>query len=696
VAERVEIHFTAKDLTKRGIRSVQKGLQSVAKHWKKIGVAAGVALAAMILMLKKASKAFQVQEDAEIKLLAALRPIGPAAQTISKNLRDFASELQTVTRYGDELILSNMALLASFTRNEEKIKAATTAAMDMAAAQGIDLKAAMLLLGRAAVGETGTLSRYGIILEKGLKQSEKFEAALKQLNKMFGGQAAAQAKSYAGRMEQLGNAYGDLWEKVGEGLGKNEAFLKSITDLTAKLQDPETVQSIEAIAGAVSDLADKTLRAVGAIGDFLDYISDIEDKSLKGLRSTLEGNIKEIEKLEEKLADPSKSGPLGRILRIDEIFGEATEATKKFFLELDRNVSFYSKISSGPGGGLYAMMTPPTEQLETYINDLQSKLTRYEEALLHWQERYVNLGTEAINARYRTNAERMIAQYKAGIIEVTEDLEEALAIEIPVVPVVDEEASESAREAILRKFIANLEAENAEIDKIIAARERKLTASEQRQYDAMQRAGIVALGLGEAYGIAVPQFNAATEALESNSDAADKAADRLKALRRDIAALEAPETAEAQQIIHRYQDALDLAGEITEERKAIERRFQLEMTQPLLGETEEDVEGAPVLFCGHATRGRRTRLGPLRHLLRFPRAKHRGRRVPCAGICGTDAGGQGRPRRWPHQQGGSCRAGSSHRGVVGPRCSRRSAGEANEADRRVQILRRQSHVVVLR
>ena len=73
-------------------------------------------------------RAFAEQELAEKKLETALGKT-------SKGLLAQASALQRVTSFGDEAIISAQALIAAFVDDEEQIKAATEATLDLAAAK---------------------------------------------------------------------------------------------------------------------------------------------------------------------------------------------------------------------------------------------------------------------------------------------------------------------------------------------------------------------------------------------------------------------------------------------------------------------------------------------------------------------------------------------------------------------------------
>jgi hypothetical protein len=179
----------------------------------------GIGFGILVTGINKAMKAQSEQIDSINKLNLALANQGNFTQATSKSLQDYASAMQNVTTFGDEQILQTQALLASYGGTEEQIKRTTTAVLDMAAATGQDLKMAGDLMGKAMVGYTGTLSRYGIIIDQNLPKSEKFEEALRQVEQRFSGQAQVAAQTYSGAMKQLGNAVGDVWEAFGKLFG---------------------------------------------------------------------------------------------------------------------------------------------------------------------------------------------------------------------------------------------------------------------------------------------------------------------------------------------------------------------------------------------------------------------------------------------------------------------------------------------
>lgn len=269
----VRVLIGARDQASRTIDKVRGKFQGLSSFMS-LKFAAGVGIAALAVkklvdVVGTLTTAASVQEDAVKKLDVALRSLGPAAGAVSLALQADAAALQKVTTAGDETIIAGQALIASFTKNAEEIKAATRAALDLSAATGTDLQAAFLLMGRAAAGETSTLSRYGIILDKGIPQSEKFAAALAKINEQFGGQAQARAATFSGNLEQLGNAAGDAAEGLGAVLTQSEGVNRAInamTDVFAALAGvlPKASKSAGELGEAEIRVAEATRRLAEA------------------------------------------------------------------------------------------------------------------------------------------------------------------------------------------------------------------------------------------------------------------------------------------------------------------------------------------------------------------------------------------------------------------------------------------------
>lgn len=207
-----------------------------------VALTAGTAaLASFGLALRSAINAAGESEDAARRLENALRPLGSAAAGVSAALRAQASELQKVTRFDDDAIVSGQAFLAAFEKREDVLKAATQAAVDFAAATGTDVQAAFRILARASQGSTAALSRYGIVIDDNIPKSERFAAVIERMNEQFGGRAKADAEGFTGALAQMGNAFGEVSEAIGKGVTSNEEFVRSIEAVTAEAGRSEGV-----------------------------------------------------------------------------------------------------------------------------------------------------------------------------------------------------------------------------------------------------------------------------------------------------------------------------------------------------------------------------------------------------------------------------------------------------------------------
>jgi len=191
------------------------------------------------------------QELAEKKLQQAL---GHTSQA----LLDHASALQEVTTFGDEAILEAEALLAAFIKDEEQLKKATEATLDLAAAKGMDLKAAADLVGKSIGSSTNALTRYGIEVKGAAGSTQRLESAVQNISILFGGQAKAQAETISGSIAQFKNAAGDLAEAIGKDLAKSFVpMMVATTEFLVRLKKNE--RAIHIIAQAIRILASSVI-----------------------------------------------------------------------------------------------------------------------------------------------------------------------------------------------------------------------------------------------------------------------------------------------------------------------------------------------------------------------------------------------------------------------------------------------------
>ena len=207
----------------------------------------------------------KVQEDAVNSLNIALAQSGKFSAQASKDFQEYASSLQEASKFGDEVIIQNAALIQSLGKlDTQGLKKATQAALDLSAALGIDLRTASNLVGRAATGNIELFSRYGVTIQKGATASETFENALQKLNQQFGGAALGQIRTYSGAQQQLSNTIGDFQEVLGQTVTENRSVIGVFNGIAKAVQN--LTKDFEENKGEIQTLiTDGILLLVGSI-----------------------------------------------------------------------------------------------------------------------------------------------------------------------------------------------------------------------------------------------------------------------------------------------------------------------------------------------------------------------------------------------------------------------------------------------
>jgi hypothetical protein len=236
---------TAKDAGEKAGGGFRDGFNDVAERgFKTLAVAAAAALAGVVVLFKRGVDAAIESENAINQFNNALARTGKFTEQASKDFQDFAAQIQKTTTFEDDAVIANAALIQSLGNlSGEGLKQATTAATNLSAALGIDLRTASTLVGKAAAGEVGTFGRYGIAIQEGATASETFANALTKINAQFGGAAAAQVNTFGGSLERSRNAFGDILEEIGNLIIKSPEIAavlrfvgKTIDDATSKLK----------------------------------------------------------------------------------------------------------------------------------------------------------------------------------------------------------------------------------------------------------------------------------------------------------------------------------------------------------------------------------------------------------------------------------------------------------------------------
>lgn len=233
------------------------------------------ALAGMTAGIKKLLDFAGTQEEAETRLEAVHRATGGAVGYTTDQLKAMASELQGVTRFGDETTLQAQAMLLTFKSIQGiNFRRTVESAMDIAEVMGTSLTSASMQLGKALedpIRGLTSLHRAGISFSEQQRQqikqfmeagqvAEAQNVVLSAIEGQLGGVSRAMAGTFKGAVAQMSNAIGDLWEVLGATLmpvvREAAGVVKKMAEQMQKLGAPvkEAVGRILLFVGAVGSL----------------------------------------------------------------------------------------------------------------------------------------------------------------------------------------------------------------------------------------------------------------------------------------------------------------------------------------------------------------------------------------------------------------------------------------------------------
>lgn len=210
------------DAAQKGATQSGDAFSSMAK---KIGatVASLVALKSVISFFVESVQLANENARAVNTLAAAYQAVGYTASGAMKQAQEFATKMQNLTGIADEAFLNAQRLLANFGVVGTKAQEAIQAAYALSIGKSMDFASAMDLVAKAAAGQTSALTRYGIAIGDNVKEGEKFDAVLAQINERFGATAQAAMGDTITKTNALKQAWGDFKEQVGAGLNEGLA-----------------------------------------------------------------------------------------------------------------------------------------------------------------------------------------------------------------------------------------------------------------------------------------------------------------------------------------------------------------------------------------------------------------------------------------------------------------------------------------
>lgn len=246
-------------------KEVEKGLAGLEKKLTNVGKTLSMRLTAPLMALGAVSlKNADIQQQAESRLLNALK----GRSDVQQRLLTQASELQSRSVLGDEVIIGQQAYLASLGMTEEQIGKVIEASAQLSAATGMTLESAVKNLAKTFGGLTGELGESIPKLKEFTTEQLKNGEAVDFILQNYKGFAETAAKEGLGAVKQLKNAWGDFTEQIGAVMiPAVNTLAKALSKVVAALQSmsPLTKKVIVAIGGVAASIAPLSLAIGGVI-----------------------------------------------------------------------------------------------------------------------------------------------------------------------------------------------------------------------------------------------------------------------------------------------------------------------------------------------------------------------------------------------------------------------------------------------
>ena len=321
------------------------------------------------------------------------------------NLKNYASGLQQVTTFGDEVILGAQALLAAFIKDEDQLKQATKATLELAAAKGLDLNTAADLVGKSFGSSTNALSRYGIQAEGAVGSSKRLNSITQDIANLYSGQATAATDTLSGSIEQMKNAFGDANEAVGK------AFAPTIQKLAGWFKETSEAAR-EFFLTTTEDPLETSIRHLEEMGENVDDLRLVFEKA--NLSSLVKGT-KDSKELQKDLTNAVKDEVAAKRLVADEQVKLVNSGRSLLQLQDDSTTSW-------------------SEALDILLNISNGELVRHN--ISKMQAQSILKGVDAANLSLAAEESNVAAIkqklkdqliYEAALIRIR-DLEAALGI----------------------------------------------------------------------------------------------------------------------------------------------------------------------------------------------------------------------------------------------------------------------------
>jgi len=249
----------------KGISAAEKAFGKFGKTGVAVGAAFAASTALVIAGLGKAVNAAIADQKSQALLAKQLENTTGASRMTIAATEDFVTQMQFATGVADDQLRPALGSLVRATNDLTIGQDLLNLALNVSAGTGRDLETVSLALGKAFNGNLGGLTKLGIALDPNIIKTKDFGAAQAELNKQFGGAAAAAANTYEGQLKRLGTVWSELNETIGYAI-LNNIYVK---DAIGRLPDAAAAAVKAFGKGGLGGALDAFLDNMGVVGAYV-------------------------------------------------------------------------------------------------------------------------------------------------------------------------------------------------------------------------------------------------------------------------------------------------------------------------------------------------------------------------------------------------------------------------------------------
>ena len=180
-------------------------------------------------------------DDAINSVANSLKLAGDFSEQNVEAFRQLADELSEVSRFGADVVLSQVRVGKQFGLTNREVEKLLRASVEYASFSGEDLNSVVRQLGQTFDGTAGRLNEVVPALRGLSKESLRSGAAVDLFLRLFSGSSVRNVSTFSGVVDQFGQKFDDVFEKIGNAIVQNEGIILLISEIGSVLSEVSAV-----------------------------------------------------------------------------------------------------------------------------------------------------------------------------------------------------------------------------------------------------------------------------------------------------------------------------------------------------------------------------------------------------------------------------------------------------------------------